>query len=327
MRNLELENRIFNCNSSKDFNTLAIEIFQFQYKNCSVYSQYVKALHINPDLITHYSQIPFLPISFFKSHEVVSVSNETSTIFESSKTTGQIASKHIVSHIEIYEESFLKNFENVYSNPKDFVILALLPSYLERENSSLAYMASKLISLSENSESGFYLSDFEKLFTTIERNKDKKILLLGVSFALLDFVEQFSGNFPNIIIMETGGMKGRKKEMTRAEVHEILQKSFSVSYIHSEYGMTELLSQAYSKGNGIFETPQWMRVLIRDIYDPFTYISENKLGGINIIDLANLYSCSFIETQDVGKIINTNNFTIEGRFDSSDIRGCNLMYQ
>lgn len=327
MRNLELENRIINCNSQREFNVLALEIFQFQCANCKVYSQYVKALHINPDLITHYSQIPFLPISFFKSHEVVCVSNETSTIFESSKTTGQIASKHIVPFIELYEKSFLSNFETVYGNPKDFIILALLPSYLERENSSLVYMASKLISLSENSESGFYLSEFEKLFATIEKNKDKKILLLGVSFALLDFAEQFSGNFPNIIIMETGGMKGRKKEMTRAEVHEILQNSFSISSIHSEYGMTELLSQAYSKGNGIFKTPQWMKVLIRDIYDPFTYIANNKVGGINIIDLANLYSCSFIETQDVGKIIKDESFTVEGRFDSSDIRGCNLMYQ
>ena len=250
-------------------------------------------------------------------------------IFESSGTTGPLPGKHFVIDLRLYEKSFLRSFIQFYGEPEEYLIAALLPSYTEREGSSLVYMVDNLIQRSLNPHSGFYKNNFVDFIPAIKMAKEEnqKVLLLGVSFALLDLAENKPPDLSGVIVMETGGMKGRRKELTRQELHSILKEKFNVFSIHSEYGMTELLSQAYSKGNGIFETPQWMRVLIRDIYDPFTYISENKLGGINIIDLANLYSCSFIETQDVGKIINTKNFTIEGRFDSSDIRGCNLMYQ
>lgn len=326
MQNHDLEKRIFSIQSEADFNTVALDVFNFQYMNCEMYSKFIDALKIDIHLVTDYKHIPFLPISFFKTHKIVTDTVINSVVFESSKTTGQVSSKHYVNNIDLYEKSFYKGFVKQFGNPEDYIILALLPSYLERDNSSLVYMATDLIRFSAHKESGFFLHDFEKLHQTIQNNLDKKILLLGVSFALLDFAEKYTVTHPNIIVMETGGMKGKRKEMTRIEIHEILQKSFNIPTIFSEYGMTELLSQAYSKGKGLFETPPWMKVRIRDMYDPFTYLENGKIGGVNVIDLANIYSCSFIETQDVGKLYEHGFFTIEGRFDSSDVRGCNLMY-
>jgi len=326
MQNHDLEKRIFSIQSEADFNTVALDVFNFQYMNCEMYSKFIDALKIDIHSVTDYSRIPFLPISFFKTHKIVTDTVINSVVFESSKTTGQVSSKHYVNNIDLYEKSFYKGFVKQFGNPEDYIILALLPSYLERDNSSLVYMATDLIRFSARKESGFFLHDFEKLHQTIQNNLDKKILLLGVSFALLDFAEKYTVTHPNIIVMETGGMKGKRKEMTRIEIHEILQKSFNIPTIFSEYGMTELLCQACSKGKGLFETPSWMKVRIRDMYDPFTYLENGKIGGVNVIDLANIYSCSFIETQDIGKLYEHGFFTIEGRFDSSDVRGCNLMY-
>lgn len=321
----ELEQRIFSIYNEKSFNDCAIELFQFQFEHCELYASYVNSLGIQVQLVSHYSQIPCLPISFFKTHTIVSSTLPIQTVFESSKTTGDVSSKHYIQSIDVYNTSFMNMFRRMYGNPKDYIILALLPSYIERSNSSLVYMVQALIEASQNSASGFYLTNYSDLHHTIETHTQSKIFLIGVTFALLDFAEQYSCSHPNLIVMETGGMKGRKKELLREQVHATLQTSFGVSHIHSEYGMTELLSQAYSKGSGEFTPAPWMKVLIRDMYDPFSHLTNGLLGGINVIDLANMYSCAFIETQDVGRILSTNTFTVEGRFDRSDVRGCNLM--
>ena len=272
-------------------------------------------------------QIPFLPIKFFKSHQVITGDNSPEIVFNSSGTTGQLTSKHYVANTSVYKTSFLKTFEQFYGSPEDYCILALLPSYLEREGSSLVYMVHDLIVKSGHPDSGFYLHEHGKLAQKLKEldSKGVKILLIGVSFALLDLVSNYSFSLKNTIIMETGGMKGRKKEMIREELHGILKAGFGVGEIHSEYGMTELLSQAYSLGKGSFECPPWMRVLIRDPEDPLTLLPDGKSGGVNIIDLANLHSCSFIATQDLGKLYPDGSFEILGRFDHSDLRGCNLM--
>jgi hypothetical protein len=271
--------------------------------------------------------IPFLPISFFKTKDVVSGVPVIKTIFTSSGTTGGEASKHFVSDLELYERSFRNGFEKFYGPIDAYCILALLPSYLEREGSSLIYMVNDLIKKSGHSSSGFYLNDLNGLRKTLLtlQKQQQQILLIGVSFALLDMVEAQPMDLQNAIIMETGGMKGRRKELIREELHSLLKNGFGVDKIHSEYGMTELLSQAYSKGDGVFETPPWMKVMIRDTEDPFTYLTEGKTGGLNIIDLANVNSCAFIATQDLGKVYLNNTFEVLGRFDHSDIRGCNLM--
>ena len=268
-----------------------------------------------------------MPISFFKTHKVTSTQKEPETIFTSSGTTQSTTSKHFVPDIELYEKSFLKAFELFYGMPKDFCILALLPSYLEREGSSLIYMVNSLIEKSGHPHSGFYLHNLEELHQKLKilESKGAKTLLIGVSFALLDLVEQFPSNLTNTTVMETGGMKGRRKELIREELHQILEKGLGVEHIHSEYGMTELLSQGYSKGNGIFETPPWMKIVTRDTEDPLSIQPNGKTGGVNVIDLANLYSCSFIATQDLGKTHPNGTFEVLGRFDDSDIRGCNLM--
>jgi phenylacetate-coenzyme A ligase PaaK-like adenylate-forming protein len=321
------DSSIFTIDSENTFNEYAIRLFQYQSVHCTVYASFIKHLGIQPHTITHYSQIPCLPISFFKSHTVVSSSLPVETIFESSKTTGTIASKHYIPSLNIYRQSFMTMFKRIYGNPQEYIFFALLPSYLERSNSSLVYMIQHLIQESQNTASGFYLNNFDDLHNAIQTYSHSNIFLIGVTFALLDFAEQYTCNHNNLIVMETGGMKGRKKEMIRSEVHEILQKSFGVSHIHSEYGMTELLSQAYALRNGEFTPAPWMKVLIRDMYDPRYYVPNGTHGGINIIDLANWYSCAFIETQDIGRILHTNTFSVEGRIDSSDIRGCNLMVQ
>lgn len=318
---------IFSMSSESEFNTTALEVFKFQFENNPVYRSFCDLLYTHPSDVKRIEQIPFLPIQFFKSHKILSSQSQIEDTFSSSGTTGSSTSKHYVTDVSIYEQSFRKGFQNFYGNIKDYTILALLPNYLERKGSSLIYMVDDMIQQSQHPDSGFYLNNLDELNTKLcaLASEGKKILLIGVSFALLDLVELHQFNLKNTIVMETGGMKGRRKELVREELHTILKSGFGVSKIHSEYGMTELLSQAYSLGDGIFKCPNWMRILTRDPEDALTIQNTNKIGGINVIDLANVNSCSFIATQDLGRIHDNATFEIIGRFDSSDIRGCNLM--
>jgi len=292
-----------------------------------VYREFCDFLNTDVQKVKTIQQIPFLPIQFFKSHSVVSNSNPIQTTFTSSGTTGMVTSKHLVTDVSIYEESYRKAFSQFYGNIEDYVVLALLPSYLEREGSSLIHMVDDLIQLSKHPESGFYLHNYDELIEKIIQldQSGQNVILIGVTYALLDLIEKQSFQLENTIIMETGGMKGKRKEMIREELHQELCNGFGVKSIHSEYGMTELLSQAYSLGDGIFECPSWMQISIRDTEDALSYIREGKTGGINVIDLANINSCSFIATQDLGKKYSNGSFEVVGRFDHSDIRGCNLM--
>lgn len=319
---------VFSIQNRIEFEEMALNIFQYQAIENKVYKSFIEHLGIDARLIDTINDIPFLPIEFFKTQEVVTGNKAIEETFSSSGTTGMQQSKHLVTDRTWYEHSFNKAFELFYGNIKEYVILALLPSYLERDGSSLIYMCEHLIKKSEDERSGFYLNEFEKIKTIIEDNNgEKKIILIGVTYALLDFAEQFPFQMYNCIVMETGGMKGRRKEMLREEVHQQLTKAFKLNSIHSEYGMTELLSQAYSNGNGIFRTPPWMKILIRETQDPFSYQQFNRSGGINIIDLANMNSCSFIATQDLGKLYPDERFEVLGRFDNADVRGCNLLVQ
>jgi phenylacetate-coenzyme A ligase PaaK-like adenylate-forming protein len=322
-----LQEKIFNIRTKEEFNKLALEVFNFQFKNNKIYRSFCDLLYVHPSDVKTIESIPFLPIEFFKTRTVLSSSAKPLISFTSSGTTGSVTSKHHVTDLYIYEKSYLNAFHQFYDAIEDYVVLALLPSYLEREGSSLIYMVDDLIKKSKRPESGFYLNDLKSLKQKlIALNKiGQKVLLIGVSFALLDLIEEYKFNLSNTIVMETGGMKGRRKEIIRPELHELLKEGFGVSQIHSEYGMTELLSQAYSKGNGVFKCPSWMEVLTRELEDPLSIQSGNKTGGINVIDLANLNSCSFIATQDLGKKHSDGSFEILGRFDHSDIRGCNLM--
>lgn len=322
-----MQNNIFNIQTQEEFKQVALNVFKHQFKNNKVYRSFCDLLYIHPSSINQVEEIPFLPIQFFKSRKILSSLEEVQETFTSSGTTGSITSKHFVTDINLYKESYLKGFSHFYGNIEDYVVLALLPNYLEREGSSLVFMVDDLIQKSKNSESGFYLNNIEELakkLTELDK-KGQKVLLIGVSFALLDLIETAQFNLKNTIIMETGGMKGRRKELVREELHQILQNGFGVSEIHSEYGMTELLSQGYSDGNGVFKTPPWMKILTRDTEDALTIQQIGKTGGINVIDLANYNSCSFIATQDLGKVHKNGTFEIIGRFDNSDIRGCNLM--
>jgi len=318
---------IFNINSEQAFQKQALEVFKYQFENNIVYRSFCDLLYKNPSDIHQFEDIPFLPIQFFKSHNIVSTTHTVQKIFTSSGTTGQLTSKHLVTDLSVYEQSFETGFETFYGNVENYVVLALLPSYLERDGSSLIYMADALIKQSKQVESGFYLNNLEALKNTLLKleSQNRKVILIGVSFALLDLVEFHQFQLKNTIVMETGGMKGRRKELIRNELHDILKEGFGVLEIHSEYGMTELLSQAYSKGHGIFNCPPWMRVLTRDTEDALTIQKSGKTGGLNIIDLANINSCAFLATQDLGKIHTDGSFEIIGRFDNSDIRGCNLM--
>lgn len=320
-------NTIFNITNDIDFEALTFQIFKHQFENNHTYRSFCDLLYKHPSDIKHIKDIPFLPIEFFKSHEIVSNNNPIQEIFTSSGTTGSTPSKHLVTDLSVYEESYRKGFEHFYGNIEEYIILALLPNYLERKGSSLVYMVNDLIKRSKQAQSGFYLHDLNDLTEKLIRldKEGKKVLLIGVSFALLDLIEATQFKLKNTIIMETGGMKGRRKEMIRTELHQQLCEGFGVTKIHSEYGMTELLSQGYSKGNGIFETPPWMKLFTRDPEDALTIQPNGKSGGINVIDLANINSCSFIATQDLGKIHTDETFEIIGRFDHSDIRGCNLM--
>ncbi len=321
-----LAHKIFTVNDST-FEEVALEVFNFQFDKVEVYREFCFALAKSPATVKSLSDIPFLPVEFFKSHVVIVSDKKAERIFESSGTAGTVTSRHHVADVALYEKSFEWGFHHFYGNPNEYVILALLPSYLERGNSSLVYMADKLIQLSQKKESGFFLNEFEKLNALLLSLKERKqkTLLLGVTFGLLDFAEYFKISFPELIVMETGGMKGRRQELTREEVHQKLCKSFGVKDIHSEYGMTELLSQAYSKDDGVFNYPPWMKIITRDIYDPLRLEKENKTGAVNVIDLANLYSCAFIATSDLGKINSNGSFEILGRMDNSELRGCNLM--
>lgn len=324
---MHTRNDIFSVQGPEEFNALALKIFHFQYSENEVYRRFCDLLQTDTQKVDSIKKIPFLPIEFFKSEKVISSSEEAEIVFTSSGTTGQQKSKHFVTDLEIYVESFRRGFEYFYNNVEDYAVLALLPSYLEREGSSLIFMAKDLIERSRNPHSGFYLNDLEALKDKLQllEQQHQKVLLIGVSFALLDLAEGSSFHLKNTIVMETGGMKGRRKEMIRAELHEVLKNGFGVEKIHSEYGMTELLSQAYSTGDGVFECPPWMKILIRDPEDALSLLPPGKTGGLNIIDLANINSCSFIATQDLGKYLENGKTEILGRFDNSDIRGCNLL--
>lgn len=322
-----LEKRIFSITNFHSFNELAVDIFYFQYRNNPVYRRFVDLLGVDPSSIRSDSEIPFIPVEFFRDQKVLSGEFEPETVFTSSGTTGQTGSRHHIKSLDLYERSFVINFKQQFGAPEDYILLALLPSYLEREGSSLVYMVEKLIGLTNDPLSGFYLHDYEQLALVLNNLKktSKKVLLIGVTYALLDLAETYPVHFPGLILMETGGMKGRRKELLRTEMHNVLKKAFGIENVCSEYGMTELLSQAYSHKGGVFECPPWMKVLIRDMNDPLTLLDNGKTGGMNIIDLANLYSCSFIATKDLGRKIDDRSFEMLGRYDNSDVRGCNLM--
>ncbi len=327
-----LTEKILAIKTESDFEETALAVFRLQHEHCLVYRQFCDVLKINPAEIISVNDIPFLPIEFFKTHTVTSsvVDKLPSKIFTSSGTTSSVQGKHYVADISIYEESFRKGFELFYGNIEEYCLLALLPSYLEREGSSLVYMVDDLIKRSRNHDSGFYLHNLNELSEKLKSllAKGQKVILLGVTYALLDLAELLSAPLSEeLIVMETGGMKGKRKELLREELHQILCEKFGVNVIHSEYGMTELLSQAYSKGNGIFQCPPWMKVLVRDVNDPLKILDRGKTGGINVIDLANINSCSFIATQDLGIRHNDGSFEVSGRFDNSDLRGCNLLVQ
>ncbi len=323
--NKSFEQKLFHLSES-GFDALALELFRHQSKYNKFYKSYLDHLSIDPEKVKYITQIPFMPISFFKENEVKTEEWESELVFESSGTTDTTKSKHHVKSLNFYSNHALSIFKHFYGEPSQYHFMALLPSYLERSNSSLVHMVAQLIEASGTSMSGFYLDNIDQLLVDIERAKksNKKIFLIGVSFALLDLAELHPVDLSDAIIMETGGMKGRRKEMIREELHEVLKQAFKVSGIHSEYGMTELMSQAYATSNGIFKTDKNMRVLLRDLNDPFDMKTNHRQGGINIIDLGNYNTCAFIETQDIGRF-RENGFEILGRFDNSDIRGCNLL--
>jgi phenylacetate-coenzyme A ligase PaaK-like adenylate-forming protein len=324
---MNLEKVLFEISDETGFETVCLEVFKQQFENNPVYRSFCDLLYRHPSEVKRVEDIPFLPISFFKSRRILTGSRPIEKTFRSSGTSGALTSQHLVSNLRLYEESFAKGFRHFFGNPQNYVILGLLPSYLERGDSSLIYMVDHLIKNSGRPESGFYLYNHEELNTTLKalEKQETKTLLLGVSFALLDFAEAFPQQLQHTLVMETGGMKGRRKELTREELHNQLCKGFGVERIYSEYGMTELLSQAYSKGAGIFQCPPWMKVLSREMEDALSIQHSQKTGGLNIIDLANLHSCSFIATEDLGKVYEDGRFEVLGRFDFSDIRGCNLM--
>lgn len=314
---------IFSIATQADFDRMTLEVFRFQAEACAPYREYLELLGVDPAAVECPKQIPFLPIELFKSHRVYCGSNPPQQIFTSSSTTGQTPSRHYVADLRIYEEAFTRSFELFYGPAEQTAIYALLPNYLEREGSSLIYMVEGLI---RRGGGGFYLYDHDALLRDMEAHQGKKILL-GVSYALWDLAEEQCGALRDVIVMETGGMKGRREELPREEFHRLLCDAFGVQSIHSEYGMAELMSQAYSDGNGIFRTPPWMRICVRDLNDPFRLLPNGATGGVNLIDLANLYSCSFLQTQDLGKVYDDGSFRILGRISGSEIRGCNLLVQ
>ncbi|REJ83086.1 MAG: acyl transferase [Bacteroidetes bacterium] len=322
-----LKKEIFRLDTKEKFESCALDIFQYQYKNNPVYRDYSNLLSRNPKSVDAVEMIPFLPVEFFKSHDVLTGDSTVKTVFRSSGTEGQERSRHMVCDTNLYTESFTRGFEKFYGSASDYCVLALLPSYSERNDSSLVFMVNELIKQSPSEHSGFYSHDPDGLRLVLQKlsSENAKTILIGVSFALLDFVDSSALNFPELIVMETGGMKGRREEIVREELHTRLMKGFGCGSIHSEYGMTEMFSQAYSRQKGHFYCPGWMKVLIRDVNDAFTYLPAGKSGGINIMDLANIDSCSFLETRDLGRVQEDGSFEVLGRFDFSDIRGCNLL--
>lgn len=320
---MDLRDSIFSVSNERDFEQVALKVFEYQKEHCSIYRDYVNSL--NWPTPTNVVEIPFLPISFFKTHKVCQEGINPELVFKSSGTTGQTRSQHFVQDAQIYKDSFFNAYRLLIGDPENQVILALLPNYIEQGESSLVYMVDHLIAATNNTLSGFLLNSPSEVKLRYHQalESGKKVVIFGVSYALLDLAEQ-NVDLSKALIIETGGMKGRRSEITKAELHQQLRQGLNVPFIASEYGMTELLSQGYSNANGLFETPPWMKVQIREVNDPFTYLEDGKTGGINVIDLANLYSCSFIATQDLGRIIG-NEFEIMGRFDNADIRGCNLL--
>ena len=322
-----MQKEIFEIKNDAGFEMLALSIFDYQMESNSIYAPYA-ALILKGKAPNNIFEIPFLPISFFKTEQIICQGRAVEEVFLSSGTTGD-QSKHLVSDISLYRESYLKAFELFYGDITQYCILSLLPNYRERKGSSLIYMVDDLISKSKHEQSGFYLNDYESLSKRLQKleKEGQKTILFGVSYALLDLAEQFPQKLEHTLIIETGGTKGRRKEMLKEELHQNLKAAFSLEVIHSEYGMSELLSQSYSNGEGIFKSPPWKKVLIRDTNDPLSIIGDNKTGGINVIDLANIYSCPFIATQDLGKTFEDGTFIVLGRFDNSDLRGCNLLLQ
>lgn len=316
--------------AEKAFAKTALDVYAFQYTNCDTYRRFSDSLKRNPENVKSTEEIPFLPVEFFKTQKIYCANDAPELIFTSSGTTGSNTSSHYVRDVNVYEESCGRGFELAYGKPEDYIFLFLLPSYLERDGSSLVYMAEELRRRSFDPDSGYYLNNYAELAAKLKllntNHGSKRVLLLGVTYALLDLAELFPQNLSNITVMETGGMKGKRKEITRDELHATLKNAFQISEVHSEYGMTELLSQAYSKGNGIFNCPPWMKIIIRETNDPLSIAAPEKTGGVNIIDLANINSCSFISTSDLGKVYADGSFEILGRFDFSDTRGCNLLY-
>lgn len=321
---MSLEDRIFQIKSIEDFRECALEVFRFQARNCAPYRKYISLLEVNPDEVTEIENIPMLPVEFFKTYDIYSAESAPQKIFTSSATTGMTPSRHLVKDISLYDRDYTECFRHFYGDETKWNIYGLLPSYLEREGSSLIHMVDGLIQRS--GKGGFYLYNHEELLRRIKEDKGPKILL-GVTYALLDLAENYAPDLSNVIVMETGGMKGHRKELPKNELHALLKKAFNVDAIHSEYGMAEMMSQAYSKGDGVFVSPPWVRILIRDVNDPSVHLGVNRRGGVDVIDLGNLYSCSFLSTQDKGIALSYNEFRLEGRLENSDIRGCNLLVQ
>ena len=325
-----MEQNIFNIKTEEEFKQHCLETFRYQYENVEVYRKFVDYLRINPNDIVEVEKIPFLPIEMFKNHQILDKNISTNLFFQSSGTTQMNLSKHFIADEKMYQDSIYKSFEQFIGKPEDFIFLGLLPSYLEKQNSSLIYMVDFLMKKSNKPENGYFLYNHEDLFQLLNELKNRKVILFGVSFALLDFLDFCNSNAQTLqfstflTVIETGGMKGRKEEMTKDELLKILQEGLKTDKIYSEYSMTELLSQAYSLGENIYQCPNWMRVLIRNVEDPFSYEKQGRTGAINIIDLANIHSCSFIATQDLGKITD-DQFQVLGRIDHSDIRGCSLL--
>lgn len=326
--NTGYRDRIFNIKHPEEFEDIAIEVFHYQVQHNPVYRQFTEKLGIEINGVQRIEEIPFLPVEFFRNHTVITGSREAVMVFESTGTTGMVKSRHYITDPSLYDESLLRGFKLFYGDPRNYLFAALLPSYLERPNSSLIYMVNKLIDSGADERSRFFERGSWKLIDTLKlaAGEGKKVMLIGVSFALLDLAEKFSSDLSGIIIVETGGMKGRRKEITREELHNILIESFNVPAIHSEYGMTELLSQAWSQGKGKFSSPPWMKILVRELNDPLSVsAAPGKAGAINVIDLANINSCSFIATGDIGRLQSDGAFEVLGRYDHSETRGCNLM--
>ena len=319
---MNFSEKIFSIGSDEEFEAVALALFRCQAERCAPYREYIELLGVDPEVVASVEEIPFLPIELFKLRDVYCGEREPEKVFTSSSTTGQTPSRHLMQSLALYERAFTTAFENFYGAAEGWSIYGLLPNYLQREGSSLVYMVDRLIG--RCGSGGFYLHDYERLLADMAADEKPKILL-GVSYALWDLAERYAPRLENTIVMETGGMKGRREELPKAEFHKILCEGFGVERIHSEYGMAELTSQAYSAGDGIFCTPRWMRVLVRDVNDPFDHSPAGARGGIDIIDLANLSSCAFIQTQDIGRRYADGSFSIEGRIAGSDIRGCNLL--